>query len=59
MGPGWVCWTVTWWESVNGCELGASYGVFPGNLQMDTGLAKWTVFWSENLNGGELGVSDG
>ena len=44
---------------MNGCELGASYGVFPGNLQMDTGLAKWTVFWSENLNGGELGVSDG
>ena len=40
-------------------ELGASDGVFPGNLQMDPGLAKWTVLWSEKVNGGEIGASCG
>ena len=59
MVPRWVLWAVTWWESANGCELWVSDEEFPGNLQMDPGLAKWTVFWSEKLNGGELGASDG
>ena len=49
MGPGWVRWMVTWWESENGCELGLSDGLFPGNLQIDPGFTKWTVFWSETF----------
>ena len=47
MGPGWVRWTVTWWEIANRSELSASNVVFPGNLQMNPGLVKWTVYWSE------------
>ena len=48
MGPGWVRWMVTLWESENRCELVASYGVFPVNLQMDPRLAKWTFFYQKN-----------
>ena len=59
MGPGWVRWTVTWWESANGSELGASDGLFQVNLQMNPGLAKWILFWSRNILGGtRLGELD-
>ena len=37
MGPVWVRWMVTWWESARGSELDVSNGVFPGNLQMKLG----------------------
>ena len=46
MGPGWVRWTVTLWESANRSELGASDRVNPLKLQFNPGMAKWTVFWS-------------
>ena len=60
MGPGWLRWTVTWCESANGSDLGASDGVLPGNLQMNPGLAKWTVFLVGKFsNGAGLGEMDG
>ena len=47
MGPGWLLWTVTLWESANNSELCVSDVVFLKNSQMNPGLANWTVFWSE------------
>ena len=59
MVPVWVRWTVTWWKSANGSELGASDGLFPVNLQMNPVLVKWAVFWSDFFNGAGLGELDG
>ena len=34
---------------MNRSGLGASYGVLPVHLQINSSLAKWTVFWSETF----------
>ena len=49
MDPGGVIWKVTWSESLNGCELGASDGVFLGNFQLDPGSEIWKGFWLGNF----------
>ena len=41
MDPGLVIWKGTWLEDLNGCEFGASGGVFLGDFQLDPKSVMW------------------
>ena len=51
MDPGLVIWKDAWSENPNGCEFGASDGVFLGKLQLDPSLVMWKDVWSEIPDG--------